>query len=154
MKFWFRGFKKYTYWTEFTLKKITVLTGENNSGKSTIAQLLNVLQKSFSQNPLPNLVLNTNTYKLGAENSFFNYEDKKGVFQIALKNENTSFILYNYERKTGYKPYLYLKDVSLYLYKNNNITPLISIELDKYTKKIKFDEQQLIYYLALASESF
>lgn len=148
MKFWFKGYKRFNNWTEFSLKKITILTGENNSGKSSITQLLNVIYYSFNQSVIPNLILNTDIYKLGNENNVYNYEDKKGIFQIAFQTESSSILLYTYKKDTGNMPFLTLKCIDYYLYgSKEKITPIVSLEIDDYSKKIRFDELQVLYFL-------
>jgi len=130
----------------FTEKNI--LTGENNSGKSSITQLLNVIYYSFNQSVIPNLILNTDIYKLGNENNVYNYEDKKGIFQIAFQTESSSILLYTYKKDTGNMPFLTLKCIDYYLYgSKEKITPIVSLEIDDYSKKIRFDELQVLYFL-------
>jgi predicted ATPase len=152
LKFWFKGFKRFSDWTEFELKPITVLTGTNNSGKSSITQLLNILYESFKNSYLPNFILNTSTYKLGSENDIYNYDDKEGKFQIVFKPEvdEKSIICFEYIKEDGKKPYLVLNTVSYYIY-DDTLEPILS--LDRKKSKIYFNQSQLLFYLHKAGAS-
>jgi AAA15 family ATPase/GTPase len=59
----FRVFKEKT---TFQLKPITILTGPNNSGKSSLLKLINLLYSSFDKNNSTNeLLFNSGNHNLG-----------------------------------------------------------------------------------------
>ncbi len=78
----FRVFKNYT---EFDLAPITVLTGTNNSGKSSIIKLLSLLKHSFNkENGINKLDFDGGNHKLGTFDNVLNWDNDSKHIKINL----------------------------------------------------------------------
>src|SRR5690606_26571816 len=73
--------RRYQY---FDLKPITILTGTNNSGKSTLGKALLLLKNSYIKSHLNRLYLNSNGLVLG---------DLESVYSHGSDSENLQFDL-------------------------------------------------------------
>jgi len=97
----FRVFKEYQY---FDLKPITILTGTNNSGKSTLGKALALLSTSYSLTNFNKLILKNNHWNFGHWNDnlskdsndsfikfdlFFNTKNETECYQLHLEYEDS-----------------------------------------------------------------
>lgn len=84
------GFKNMKVFKEhqwFDFKPITLLTGTNNSGKSSVINAMQMLQENLSAKTLDELletefVLKANQNKYGSIDSFVNKESNDNLFQF------------------------------------------------------------------------
>ena len=137
----FRVFREYT---EFNITPITVLTGPNNSGKSSIIKMLSLLKNSFNKvDRIENLNFDGGNHNLGAfekvitNNSDFNHI--KIRFDLPLNYFDESFeieLTYNRSGENG-------KLISIKIFNNNRI--LIKVLWNDDSKILK-DIQPGYYY--------
>lgn len=75
---------------EFPLSNLTLLTGNNNSGKSVLIQTLLLLRQSHAHlschcDEIPSLILSNHVLDLGTYRDVFNhYSDKSEGIQISI----------------------------------------------------------------------
>lgn len=96
----FRVFEKKI---EFELAPITILTGTNNSGKSTFTKALNLLTKSYRKNGLRKLELMDSDLKLGDFESIINFKKEptsKSQISFELKIETCGLYEHNLKKFT------------------------------------------------------
>ncbi len=91
----FRVFKEYT---EFEIEPINILTGPNNSGKSSLIKLLNLLKKSFnSESGLNVLRFQDGIHNLGTFNNVLTRSSSKNylklVFDFPLPGFDQTFLI-------------------------------------------------------------
>ena len=88
-KFGVGNFKVFRELNEFQLAPITILTGTNNSGKSSLIKALLLLKNSYLKNGMNEL-------------EFMDSEHKLGSFKEVLNNKKTSnkSITYKFEIQT------------------------------------------------------
>ena len=78
----FRVFKEYT---EFNLAPITLLTGTNNSGKSSFLKLLDLLKSNFSTNQdFSELNFENGSHNLGTFDKVLNWDNDSKAVKIIL----------------------------------------------------------------------
>tara|TARA_B110000091_G_scaffold211109_1_gene255137 strand:+ start:422 stop:2302 length:1881 start_codon:yes stop_codon:yes gene_type:complete len=79
----FRGFKDHT---EFNLAPITVLTGTNNSGKSSFLKLLDLLKSNFStKRNFDELNFESGNHNLGTFDKVLNWDNDSNEVKITLE---------------------------------------------------------------------
>ena len=79
----FRGFKDHT---EFNLAPITVLTGTNNSGKSSFLKLLDLLKSNFGVNlNFDELNFESGNHNLGTFDKVLNWDNDSNEVKITLE---------------------------------------------------------------------
>jgi len=78
----FRVFKDFT---EFEIAPITILTGPNNSGKSSFLKLIELLQTSFGENKSTNeLIFNSGKHNLGSFQNVLNWNKKNNEIKLTV----------------------------------------------------------------------
>ena len=89
------NFKVFKDLTHFDLAPITILTGKNNSGKSSLIKSLLVLRNSNTKNQntyggydFEEWKIDRSELKLGSPNEVFNYEQKSKriIFELSINN--------------------------------------------------------------------
>jgi predicted ATPase len=89
--------------TNFKLLPITILTGTNSSGKSSLTKTLKLLVRSFNKNGLRNLELMDLDLKLGGFQSLINsYSKRKTIefkLEIAVENRLEKYVFKKVESK-------------------------------------------------------
>jgi|GEM_PF-3509713 len=84
----FRIFKSYQY---FNIKPITILTGTNGSGKSTINKALALLKHSFLDHGLRFLSLNNSNINLGNADHIYHKRSSSKDLQLDIEIEAQSY---------------------------------------------------------------
>ncbi|WP_174406884.1 AAA family ATPase [Desulfovibrio subterraneus] len=108
-----RNFKSFSEYTEIPFGNITLFSGLNSSGKSTIYQAILLLQQSFGYNfydikgnKLPFLKLNGSLVTLGTNSEILSDENDKSIYFYFKINEKSkieyTFSLPENEQSTGY----------------------------------------------------
>lgn len=83
---------------EFPISNLTLLTGNNNSGKSVLIQTLLLLRQSYQylscvSDNIPKIMLNDYLLDLGIYKDVFNhYSDKSENIKVSIKEENRIII--------------------------------------------------------------
>ena len=75
----------------FQFKPLTILTGPNSSGKSTVVKSLILLQENLETSNLGRLTFKDGSHKLGNFQSILTRNSKKNAVTFDLKYENTKY---------------------------------------------------------------
>ena len=131
-----KNFRVFKEETSFHLKPITILTGTNNSGKSSFLKLLNLLQQSVKDlNSLNTLNFEKGNHNLGAFKNSISWgsenEDMSIVFDFPLDFFDEDFKLEIIYHKMGENGYI--KSFKIY----NRYRKLIALENIKFENVIK-----------------
>lgn len=96
----FSNFKCYKNETSVNFKQVTLLSGRNNAGKSTIAQLLLLLSQTmrylniFNSVALPTLQLNNDETSYGSADELLNDKNKPLFIELTFDNGNIVSFLF------------------------------------------------------------
>ncbi len=84
----FRIFKEKTF---FDIKPLTILTGTNNSGKSTLIKSLLLLKEAFRNSEVPYFEFTSDNHKLNSYSLSINNEN--------INNENPLLSIFQYQKQ-------------------------------------------------------
>lgn len=123
--------------TDFDFAPLTILTGVNSSGKSSLLKALNLLKKSYQTSGLKVLDLMDYNLKLGGINAILNRKTKSNLINFSLKIKANSFD----KTPTFFELKLQYEDINLSnleLIKDGHLIFNISIDLVKMERKSSF----------------
>jgi predicted ATPase len=129
-QFGLENFKVFNSYQEFEIKPITILTGKNNSGKSSLIKALKFLSYTFRKDILSEAALNDADLSLGDFSKIKNFSNSSN--KIKFKINNTEF---TYVTRKEFPEITYLENLSIY--KKNKIVISISILFESVTEPIK-----------------
>lgn len=84
LTFGIENFKVFEKHQEFKIKPITILTGKNNSGKSSLIQALKFLSKTFQKNIFSEVELTDAEHNLGDFNNAKNFNNKSNFISFDI----------------------------------------------------------------------
>jgi predicted ATPase len=115
--------------THFELATITVLTGTNSSGKSSLTKALNLLIKSFQKYSLRKLDLMESSLKMGGFSSLINHDSNSQEIEFRIAFDVYGYLYVN----GGCTNELYLK------YEKNTLTHIQYTRNEKRMLEVVFD---------------
>jgi AAA15 family ATPase/GTPase len=122
----FKNYKAFFYKQKIELKPITILIGKNSSGKSSIAKLFTLLEKSLSGTIDEPLLLKNNNVELGSELHHLFFGNNPGgfplEFSIEYEDKKLELSLFKNTDKYG---------LSIHQWKYNDFKSNIEIGIEK-----------------------
>lgn len=156
--FGIENFRVFKNMQNFNFAPITILTGTNSSGKSTLTKAIMLLKESMNKNKLSKLEINTPYLKIGGflknlndakkENAYFKIEFNNHIhrrrdsrIRVTNKTTNTSLLI-GYDTNGIFKTELSIDDKLIFYWENLKVQ---TAEINKAVKwkyipqKINFD---------------
>lgn len=97
-KFGIGNFRVFKEMQEFTFASITILTGTNSSGKSSLTKAMMLLKESMINSKLSKIEFNNSSLKLGSLENNLNFESKENGLNFEIEYTNKVY-LYSDEYK-------------------------------------------------------
>lgn len=146
------GFKNFRVFeqSEFDLKPITLITGANSSGKSTLFKSLLLLKQNVQNNEnLENLILSNKPYFLGTFETTKNNNNEDDYFSLIFGFEVLPFKLdgFNFDFRIEYHYKQSGENAKLSnIIISNNKKEIVNVSIDEYSKT-KVNENEIIKLL-------
>jgi len=142
-KFGVGNFRVFKHYQEFQFAPITVLTGTNSSGKSSLTKAMMLLKESMIDSKLFNLDFNNTKLKLGTFSQNINKDSGNDIMRVKIdfsgnnKRKRFSFSLDTNDEINNYTLNLLYQNSKLFesIYKKNNF----NIFENKYDLEPYFD---------------
>ena len=92
------NFRVFDKMTTFDLAPITLLTGANNTGKSSLLKILKLLQENQSQDSFHrlDLTIGDNIKTINNDNHFFNHNNSSNNFKLEIVCDKKFTIFFNF----------------------------------------------------------
>jgi predicted ATPase len=134
--FGIENFRVFDKMQEFKFAPITILTGTNSSGKSTLTKAIMILKESFNKKNLAKLDINAPYLKIGGyekninkiekENIFFKIDfinpierqDFESSFKVLYDESNTNSLLLGYDKDGIFKTEYSINEELLFFWQN------------------------------------